>query len=53
MVDTEHNTNDYKSSKTSIRTTMKNSEKLRLIPNHLKTKKVHKNGVKNMPYVIR
>ena len=37
----------------SIETLMKNPEMLKFVRNHLKTKKMGKNAVKKMPFVIR
>ena len=37
----------YKSVKISIRTVMRNSEMLKFVPDHLKTKKICKHAVKN------
>ena len=42
-----------KSLKTSIGVKTKNSEMLKFIPDHLKTKKMCKNTVKKLPLVIR
>ena len=39
MVDSEYSTDNYKSSKISIETVMKNTEILNFVPDHLKTKK--------------
>ena len=47
MFDSKFSTDDYKSPKNSIRTVMKNPEILKFIPDHLKTKKMCKNPVKN------
>ena len=40
MVDSEYNRDNYKSSKISIGTVMKNPEMLKFVPDHLKTKKI-------------
>ena len=40
MVDSEYSTNNYKSSKISITTVMKNPEMLKFVPDHLQTKNV-------------
>ena len=37
----------YKSVKISIKTVMRNSEMLKFVPDHLKTKKICKHAVKN------
>ena len=47
MVDNEYNTDIYISVKIIIGTVMKNSEILKFVPDHLKTKKKFKNVVKN------
>ena len=52
MVDTEYSTDKYKSSKISIGAIMKNPEMLRLVPDHLQTKKMWKLAVKKLPFVI-
>ena len=43
----------YKSINISIVTVMKNSEMLKFVPDHLKTKKMCKHAVKKLPYVLR
>ena len=48
MVDSEYSTCDYKSSKISNEAIMKNPEMLRLIPDHLKTKKMRKHEIKKI-----
>ena len=48
MVDSEYSTSDCKSSKISIGAIMKNPEMLRLIPDHLKTKKTRKHEIKKI-----
>ena len=53
MVDSEYSMNIYKSVKITTQTVMKNSEMLKLIPDHLKTKKMCKHAVKRLPVVIR
>ena len=53
MVDSEYITNIYKSLNISIRTVIRNPELLKFFPYHLKTKKMCKNGVKKLPFVIR
>ena len=40
MVDSEYSRDNYKSSKISIGTVMKNPEMLKFVPDHLKTKKI-------------
>ena len=43
----------YKSLKISIETVMKNSGKLKFVSNCLKSKKMCKNALKNLPYILR
>ena len=43
----------YKSLKISIGTAIKNSEMLKFVPDHLKTKTMCKHTVKKLPFVIR
>ena len=43
----------YKSINISIVTVMKNSEMLKFVPDHLKTKKMCKHAVKKIPFVIK
>ena len=50
MVDSEYSTNDSKSLKISMEAIMKN---LRLVPDHLKTKKMCNHVVEKLPFVIR
>ena len=45
-VDSEYNKDNYKSSKISIATVMKNPEMLKFVPDHLKTKKMCKQAIK-------
>ena len=53
MVDSEYSTDNYKSSKISIRTIMTNPEILKFVSDRLKTKKMCKHTVKKLPFVIR
>ena len=53
MVDSEYSTDNYKSSKISIRTIMTNPEILKFVSDHLKTKKMCKHTVKKLPFVIK
>ena len=53
MVDSEYSTDDYKSSEISIGAIMKNPEMLRVVPDHLKTKKICNRAAKKLPFVIR
>ena len=43
----------YKSLSNSIGTVMKNSEMLKFVPDHLKTKRICKHAVKKLPYLLR
>ena len=52
MVDSEYSTEDYKTPKLNIAAIMKKSEMLKFVPNHLKTKKLCKDAVKKLPFVI-
>ena len=45
--------NIYKSLSINIGTVMKNSEMLKFVPDHLKTKKMCKYAVKKLPYLLR
>ena len=47
MVDSEYGMDTYKSVKNTTGTVMKNPEMLKLVPHHLKTKKMCKHAVKN------
>ena len=53
MVDSVYIAGDYKSSKISTATIIKNPEMLRLVPDHLKTKNMSKYGVKKQTVVIK
>ena len=53
MVDNAYSTNNYKSSKTSIGTVMKNSEMLKFLPDYLKTEKMCRHAVKKLPFGIQ
>ena len=44
---------DSKALKISIAAIIKNPEMLRFAPDHLKTKKIYKNGVKKLPFAIK
>ena len=46
MVDSEYSTEDYKSQKINIGTIMRNPEMSKLVPDHLKTKKMREHAVK-------
>ena len=43
----------YKSVNINIGTVMKNPEMLKLVPDHLKFKKMCKHAVKKLPYLLR
>ena len=43
----------YKSLNINIGTVMKNPEMLKFVPDHLKTKKMCKQAVKKLPYLLR
>ena len=47
MVDSEYSIDNYKSLKISNGAITRNSETIRFVPNHLKTKKVCKHALKN------
>ena len=53
MVNSEYNTNIYKSVKASIGRVMKNTEMIKLIFDHFITKNMCKHAVKELPFVIR
>ena len=50
MVDSEYIVDIYKSVKISIRRVMRNPEMLKVVPDHLKTKKMCKHAVKKLPF---
>ena len=52
IVDNEYSTENYKSSKSSIGTVMKNPEMLKFVPDHLKSKKVCTH-LKKLPFMMR
>ena len=53
MVDNEDSMDIYISVKISIRKVIKNIEMLKLVPDHLKTKKICKHAVKKLSFLIR
>ena len=53
MVDSKYNRDNYKSLKKSVEAKIKNLEMLRLVPDHLNTKKMCKNAVEKLPFIIR
>ena len=52
MVDREYDMDIYKSVKINVGTEMRNPEMLKLVPNHLKTKKMRKHTVIKIPFII-
>ena len=42
----------YKSLNINIGAVMKNTEMLKFVPDHLKTKKICKRAVKKLPYIL-
>ena len=53
MVDNEYSMDIYISVKISIRKVIENIEMLKLVPDHLKTKKICKHAVKKLSFLIR
>ena len=53
MVDREYNTDNSTSIEISIGAIIKNPKMLRIVPDHLKAKKIYKNAIGNVPFVIR
>ena len=53
MVDSVYNMDIYKSGKIIIGTVMRNSEMLKFVANHHKTKKVCEHAIKKLQFVIR
>ena len=51
MVDREYNMDIYKSVKINVEIEMRNPEMLKLVPNHLKTKKMCKHAVIKLPFI--
>ena len=52
MVDSEYSTKNYKSSKISIGAVLKKREILKFVPDYLKTKKICKDAVEKLSFVI-
>ena len=50
MVDSKYSSEDYESLKINIGAIMGNPEILKFFPDHLKTKKMYKHGVKKLPF---
>ena len=53
MVDRDYSTGNYESLKISIGIIIKNAEMLRIVSDHLKTKKMYKYTVKKLTVVIK
>ena len=53
IVDSEYNTDVYKSQKISIQKIIKTPEMLKFVPYHLKTKTICIVAVRKLPFVIR
>ena len=53
MVDSEYSMNIYKTLKKSIGTVMRNPEMLKIVTDHLKTKKMCNYVVKKLPFQLR
>ena len=53
MVDNRNKSDNYKPLKISIGTIIKDLEMLRFVPDHLKTKKMCKNAVKKLLFIIK
>ena len=53
MADSEYSINIYKSVKISIGGVIRNSQMLKFVLDHLKTKKMSKHAVKKLPSLIR
>ena len=52
MVESDNSPDNYKPLKISIGAIIKNSEMLKFVSDHRKTKKMCKNAVKKLPFVI-
>ena len=53
MIDREYNTDNSTSIEISIGAIIKNPKMLRIVPDHLKAKKMYKNAIRNVPFEIR
>ena len=53
MIDNEYSSDNYKSLEVSFRVIIKNPKMLRFVAYYLKTKKICKNAVKKLPFVMR
>ena len=52
MVEIENSSDNYSTLKISIGAIIKNSELIKIVPDHLKTKKMCKNAVKKSKFVM-
>ena len=52
MIESENSPDKYKTWKISIRQIIKNPEMVKFVPDHFKTKKVCKNVIKKLSFVI-
>ena len=52
MVDSEYSMDIYKSVRRIIGTVMRNPELLKFVPDHLKTKKMFKDAVEKLAFVV-
>ena len=52
IVDSENSPDNYKTLKICIRTTAKNPEMLKFVPDHLRTKVMCKNAVNRLAFVV-
>ena len=53
MADSDYSTSNYESLKISIGIIIKNAKMLRIVSDHLKTKKMYKYAVRKLPVVIK
>ena len=53
LVYNEYSTDNYKSLRIITEVIIKNQEMLRFVPDHLKTKNMGKQSVKQLPFIIR
>ena len=52
MVDSDNSTNNYKALKRRIGVLIKSKEMLKFVPDHVKTKKMCKNAIKKLLFLI-
>ena len=52
MVDSENSSDNCKTYKISIGKIIRNPKMLQIVPDHLKTKKICRNVVKKLPFII-